>query len=95
MAGAEESTTATAEAEMNIALSPGGWDPSFEFAFDAKNFSNRVLRVEVVASDGFESDGVARKRRRKEEGSLAPRCWMDFSYVFFSSKITIHLRCLG
>jgi hypothetical protein len=66
MAGAEESTTATAEAEMNIALSPGGWDPSFEFAFDAKNFSNRVLRVEVVASDG-----VATKRRRKEKGTFS------------------------
>ncbi|KAM0927817.1 hypothetical protein ACQ4PT_002079 [Festuca glaucescens] len=67
MAGAEGSTTATAgaeaEAEMNIAFSPGGWGPSFEFAFDAQNFSDRVLRVEIVASDG-----VARKRRRKEKG---------------------------
>uniref|UniRef100_A0ACD5WDD7 Uncharacterized protein n=1 Tax=Avena sativa TaxID=4498 RepID=A0ACD5WDD7_AVESA len=67
MAGAEEgSTTAAAGAEaaadMDIESSRGGWGPSFEFAFDAENFSDKVLQVEVVASGT-----VTGKRRRKEK----------------------------
>ncbi|KAM0927816.1 hypothetical protein ACQ4PT_002079 [Festuca glaucescens] len=60
---------------MNIAFSPGGWGPSFEFAFDAQNFSDRVLRVEIVASDG-----VARKRRRKEKEENAVMELLSFMY---------------
>ncbi|XP_047071325.1 BTB/POZ domain-containing protein POB1-like [Lolium rigidum] len=50
MAGAEGSPTARAGAEMDIEFSVGSWGPSFEFAFDAENFSDKLLRIEVVAS---------------------------------------------
>uniref|UniRef100_M8CMZ1 Uncharacterized protein n=1 Tax=Aegilops tauschii TaxID=37682 RepID=M8CMZ1_AEGTA len=54
MAGGEEPDTAgaLAEAEMDHDFSRGGGLPSFEFAFNSENFSDRVLRLEVVASDG-------------------------------------------
>ncbi|KAK1642664.1 hypothetical protein QYE76_060469 [Lolium multiflorum] len=41
---------AAAGAETDIEFSLGGWGPSFEFAFNAENFSDKVLRVQVVAS---------------------------------------------
>jgi hypothetical protein len=74
MAGAEESTTAVAGtgAEMDTEFSRGGWGPSFEFAFDAENFSDRVLRLEVVASGGG--------RRPNEKGACsasAPAAMLD------------------
>ncbi|KAM0928259.1 hypothetical protein ACQ4PT_002369 [Festuca glaucescens] len=50
MADDKGSTMAAAGAETDIEFSLGGWGPSFEFAFDAENFSDKVLRVEVVAS---------------------------------------------
>ncbi|XP_044949705.1 BTB/POZ domain-containing protein At2g46260-like isoform X1 [Hordeum vulgare subsp. vulgare] len=37
---------------MDPGLSRGGGLPSFEFAFNSENFSDRVLRLEVVATDG-------------------------------------------
>ncbi|KAM3279752.1 hypothetical protein ACQJBY_046863 [Aegilops geniculata] len=54
MAGGEGAATAgaQAEAEMGLDISRGGGLPSFEFAFNSENFSDRVLRLEVVASDG-------------------------------------------
>ncbi|KAF7069003.1 hypothetical protein CFC21_074692 [Triticum aestivum] len=62
MAGGEEADTAgaPAEAEMDPGVSRGGGLPSFEFAFNSESFSDRVLRLEVVASNGVASDGVAR-----------------------------------
>uniref|UniRef100_A0ACD5X9J7 Uncharacterized protein n=1 Tax=Avena sativa TaxID=4498 RepID=A0ACD5X9J7_AVESA len=56
MAGAEGSTSA--EVEMDFEFSRGGWGPSFEFAFDAENFSDKVLRIEVFAG----------ARHREEKG---------------------------
>jgi hypothetical protein len=40
-----------AEAEMDLDFSRGGVVPSFEFAFNSANFSDRVLRIETVAGD--------------------------------------------
>ena len=36
---------------MDPDFSPGGGGPSFEFAFNEVNFSDRELRIEVVAGD--------------------------------------------
>ncbi|KAG8058656.1 hypothetical protein GUJ93_ZPchr0002g23111 [Zizania palustris] len=68
-----------AEAEMDPDFSLGGGGPSFEFAFNSVNFSDRVLRIEVVPGDddapGSSADGGGgsladwarhRKRRREE-----------------------------
>jgi len=65
---------------MDPDFSPGGGGPSFEFAFNEVNFSDRELRIEVVAGDedalgssggGAGGGGLAdwarhRKRRREE-----------------------------
>lgn len=65
---------------MDPDFSPGGGGPSFEFAFNEVNFSDRELRIEVVAGDddapgssggGGGGGGLAdwarhRKRRRDE-----------------------------
>ncbi|KAI5009274.1 hypothetical protein ZWY2020_011369 [Hordeum vulgare] len=53
MAGGEGAAAAEVptQAEMDPGLSRGGGLPSFEFAFNSENFSDRVLRLEVVASD--------------------------------------------
>ncbi|XP_051178770.1 BTB/POZ domain-containing protein At2g46260-like [Lolium perenne] len=48
-----------AEAEMDLDFSRGGVVPSFEFAFNSANFSDRVLRIEIVACDnvpGYSGD---------------------------------------
>jgi hypothetical protein len=79
MAGAEGSPTARAGAEMDIEFSVGSWGPSFEFAFDAENFSDKLLRIEVVASGD-----VAGARDPVEEGAspLLPRCWVIHGVSF-------------
>jgi hypothetical protein len=76
MAGRDASTAGEAEMDPDFAAGDGG--PSFEFAFNSVNFSDRVLRIEVVAGDDApgSSDDVAggsladwarhRKRRREE-----------------------------
>ena len=65
---------------MDPDFSPGGGGPSFEFAFNEVNFSDRELRIEVVPGDddapgssgaGAGGGGLAdwarhRKRRREE-----------------------------
>jgi hypothetical protein len=65
---------------MDPDFSPGGGGPNFEFAFNEVNFSDRELRIEVVAGDddapgssggGAGAGGLAdwarhRKRRREE-----------------------------
>lgn len=43
--------SATAAAEIELDFSRGGVLPSFEFAFNSANFSDKVLRIEIVASD--------------------------------------------
>ncbi|XBI85896.1 hypothetical protein VPH35_093952 [Triticum aestivum] len=47
MAGAEGSTTEGAEKDLEF--SRAGEGPNFEFAFNSQNFSDRLLRIEVVA----------------------------------------------
>ncbi|CAM0877682.1 unnamed protein product [Alopecurus aequalis] len=85
MAGAEGPTAAGSE--MGLWLSPGG----FDFAFNSHNFSDRVLRLEIVAG-GSSGDEVARgslagsKRRRDDEdmvfhgGSVLGR-WESAMYI--------------
>ncbi|KAF7075973.1 hypothetical protein CFC21_080694 [Triticum aestivum] len=51
MAGTEGSTTEGAEKDLEF--SRGGEGPSFEFAFNSQNFSDRLLRIEVVAGEDF------------------------------------------
>jgi hypothetical protein len=51
-AAAGRGASAEGEAEMEMDFSHGGVVPSFEFAFISANFSDRVLRLEIVASDG-------------------------------------------
>ena len=68
MAGAEAPTAAGSE--TGLELSRGG----FDFAFNSQNFSDRVLRLEIIAG-GSSGDEVAggplagSKRRRDEEGT--------------------------
>ncbi|BAF08398.1 BTB/POZ domain-containing protein POB1 [Oryza sativa Japonica Group] len=58
MAGSE--AAAAQEAEMDPDFSGGGGGgPSFEFAFNSVNFSDRVLRIEVVAGDDDDDDDHA------------------------------------
>ena len=77
MAG-RDASTAAGEAEMDPDFSPGDGGPSFEFAFNSVNFSDRVLRIEVVASDdapgschdvagGSLADWARHRKRRREE----------------------------
>ncbi|KAJ1278865.1 hypothetical protein BS78_04G111800 [Paspalum vaginatum] len=65
---------------MDPDFSPGGGGPSFEFAFNEVNFSDRELRIEVVAGDddapgsscgaaggGGLADWARHRKRRREE----------------------------
>lgn len=51
MDGGQESATAAAENEMELDFSRGGVVPTFDFAFNSANFSDRVLRIVVVSND--------------------------------------------
>lgn len=65
---------------MDPDFSPASGGPSFEFAFNSVNFSDRVLQIEIVAGDdalgakGATGEGCSsladwachRKRRREE-----------------------------
>jgi len=65
---------------MDPDFSPGGGGPSFEFAFNEVNFSDRELRIEVVPGDddapgssgadaggGGLADWARHRKRRREE----------------------------
>uniref|UniRef100_A0A1D1YW79 BTB/POZ domain-containing protein POB1 n=1 Tax=Anthurium amnicola TaxID=1678845 RepID=A0A1D1YW79_9ARAE len=62
-------------ATMDAESSPTGSDHNFEFAFNSSNFSDRVLRIEIMAdppeskSDGEGCNSIAewRKRKRRRE----------------------------
>lgn len=66
-----------AEAEMKLEC--------FDFAFNSERFSDRLLRIEVLAGDdGTEGSLPARARHRKEgayasTACLSPRSLMDFA----------------
>lgn len=73
MDAGEQSATAAAEMEMDF--SHGGVLPSFEFAFNSANFSERQLRIEIVGDDTPGSGGGSiadQARRREEKGSYNP-----------------------
>lgn len=70
MAGAEGSKVA----EMDPESSHGGWGPSYEFAFDAESFSDKVLRLEIVAAASEDVAGGSLPHSedpRMEEGACA------------------------
>ncbi|KAM0883755.1 hypothetical protein ACQ4PT_031431 [Festuca glaucescens] len=66
MAGAERSSTA-AEMDVDLELSRGGEGPSFEFAFNSQNFSDRLLRIEVVASEDVGGRSLPDSSRHEEK----------------------------
>ncbi|EMS63661.1 hypothetical protein TRIUR3_11933 [Triticum urartu] len=77
MSAVEDSATAAgAAAEMELDYSQGGVLPSFDFAFDSVNFSDRNLRIEIVAGDHVLGSGghvgggstTDQARRGKEKG---------------------------
>uniref|UniRef100_A0ACD5XJE3 Uncharacterized protein n=1 Tax=Avena sativa TaxID=4498 RepID=A0ACD5XJE3_AVESA len=67
MDAGEASAGASAEAEMGLDFSRGGVVPSFEFAFNSANFSDRVLRIEIVARDEASGGSLADCVRHREE----------------------------
>ncbi|KAM0928248.1 hypothetical protein ACQ4PT_002367 [Festuca glaucescens] len=67
MAGAERSSTA-AEMDVDLELSRGGEGPSFEFAFNSQNFSDRLLRIEVVASEDVGGRSLPDSSCHEEKG---------------------------
>uniref|UniRef100_A0ACD6A857 Uncharacterized protein n=1 Tax=Avena sativa TaxID=4498 RepID=A0ACD6A857_AVESA len=69
MVGGERTKAAgaPAEAEMDLDFSRWGAVPSFEFAFNSENFSDRVLQLEVVARGDDTGQPVPDSARRPEE----------------------------
>ncbi|KAM3279751.1 hypothetical protein ACQJBY_046862 [Aegilops geniculata] len=73
----DSATAAGAAAEMGLDYSQGGVLPSFDFAFDSANFSDRKLRIEIVAGDHAPGSGghvgggstADQARRGKEKGN--------------------------
>ena len=78
MAGGEGTPTAEvlAEPEMDLDFSRWGTVPSFEFAFNSENFSDRLLQLEVVACDDVGGQSLPDPGRRPKErgayGTLPP-----------------------
>jgi hypothetical protein len=82
---------------MDPDFSPRGGGPSFEFAFNEVNFSDRELRIEVVSSDdaaGSSGDGGgrgltdwARQRKRRREELLKEKG----AYRYFGSACGAYL----
>ncbi|RRT40300.1 hypothetical protein BHE74_00048035 [Ensete ventricosum] len=80
--GADPLDNGTFATEMDRDDSLSGGDNNFEFAFNSSNFSDRVLRIEVMAETLGAGAGAGigwaghRKRRRndgsKEEGEGTP-----------------------
>lgn len=52
----ESAMAAVAAAELGLDFSRGGVVPSLEFAFTSAHFSDRELRLEIVASDDGASE---------------------------------------
>lgn len=100
MAGAQGSTmpaaAAEAEAGMDTELSCGSWAPNFGFAFDSERFSDKVLRIEIVANGEVAGGGSltepASHRAAKGAYSAMPfgpgGAWIQFLFVIvrFSCK---------
>lgn len=82
---------------MDPDFSRASGGPSFEFAFNSINFSDRVLRIEIVAGDdvlgskGAAGEGCSsladwarqRKRRREELRRGKGERGFTISYLFF------------
>lgn len=68
---------AAIDSDYVLGASTSSRDSDFGFAFDDSNFSDRLLRIEIVADDSDETDpdfascssvlDWARRKRRKEE----------------------------
>ena len=71
---------------MDADFSSVGGDHDFEFAFNSSNFSDRVLRIEIMAdppeskSDGEACSSIAewRKRKRRREEIKRDEGFMHF-----------------
>ena len=84
-------------------LLAGERGPSFEFAFNSVNFSDRVLRIEIVAGDdapgakGAAGEGCSsladwarqRKRRREELRRGKGERGFPISSLFYSSSFAV------
>jgi hypothetical protein len=80
--------------EPDFSRSSGGGGPNFEFAFNSVNFSDRVLRIEVVAdppeikagSGGCSSlaDWARQRKRRREELQKEKGYHLGFVYSFYN-----------
>ncbi|CAL9122381.1 unnamed protein product [Musa acuminata var. zebrina] len=65
-------TTMAAAAAMDPGPSITGGDQNFEFAFNSSNFSDRVLRIEVVAEPdegGADAGWAGYRKRRRDDGA--------------------------
>jgi hypothetical protein len=74
--GPEEAAAGAAGASAEADLSGGGAVLSFEFAFNSPNFSDRVLRMEIVAGENApgsseDASGESIADHRKEKGSYS------------------------
>ncbi|XBI75201.1 hypothetical protein VPH35_068600 [Triticum aestivum] len=93
MAGGEGAATAGApeEAGMGLDISRGGGLPSFEFAFNSESFSDRVLRLEVVASDGGPLPDLAFHREEEADEKSIDSSWTMVSTPVLRVK-TIYIN---
>jgi hypothetical protein len=75
MAGGEETANTGVPAEVLMGLDFSRWGevPSFEFAFNSENFSDRVLQLEVVACDDVSGHSLPESASHtKEKGAYCP-----------------------
>ncbi|URE44801.1 BACK [Musa troglodytarum] len=81
------STTTTMAAAMDPGPSITGGDQNFEFAFNSSNFSDRVLRIEVVAEpdDGAADAGWAGYRKRRRDDGAKEKESANYSLELISS----------
>lgn len=74
---------------MDSDFSPTSSDHNFEFAFNSSNFSDRVLRIEIMAdppgskSDGEGCSSIAEWRKRKRRREEIKK---DEGFSFFPSN---------
>lgn len=93
---------------MDPDFSRASGGPSFEFAFNSVNFSDRVLRIEIVAGDdalgakGGAGEGCSsladwarhRKRRREElRRGKGERGFLTISFFFPSLPWNLRIGC--
>uniref|UniRef100_A0ACD5WDE4 Uncharacterized protein n=2 Tax=Avena sativa TaxID=4498 RepID=A0ACD5WDE4_AVESA len=86
---------APAEAEMDLDFSRWGAVPSFEFAFNSENFSDRVLQLEVVARGDDGGQPLPDSARCPEEEADKGQS-IDFSSTMAGTTVltvrTLHIN---